>query len=404
MDRRQVNYRQSTPVRHISVPRGRVLRTVPTREQLLATQRPQVVAQATPTEVAKPDGRVTMDNIQPKAAPQPQATPVHHQPAHPALAHQHQAYYQAQAAAHAQRVAQAEYHRQLQQQHYQRALMAARQNPAQVPMVPTGHPMPQLGGAAALPVVPAKKPSALQPYKDSLKRGAHKVKNSKLASKFKKEDGKLRPSDIVRYAVVTFFVVMASYLAFDTWNTNQQIQNVFRGDEAAASQSASADVYNPPVNEGAAYPDYQVPADQPRIISIPKISLTARVKAVGLTSSNKIDVPTDQSFAGWYSSSVAPGAEGAAFLTGHYSAGAGGVFDNLKQIAEGDTMKIEMGDGSEHEFQVVRREQVSVSAVDMAKALAPIEEGTSGLNIMTCAGNFTASGYTERLVVYTKKI
>jgi LPXTG-site transpeptidase (sortase) family protein len=266
------------------------------------------------------------------------------------------------------------------------------------------------GGSAILPMKLPKKTSAIKPYTDSIKNGVKgsvkKIKDSKLgkklgkaANKIKPTD-KLRPSDIVRYAVVTFFVVMASYLAFDTWHTNQQIQSVFNGEPAAAVVTEGTATSN-----GPAFPDYQVPADQPRIIEIPKINLVARVKAVGLTAANKVDVPGDASFAGWYSDSAYLGQDGASFMTGHYNGtNAGGVFDNLHNVGEGDMISVEMGDGAKYDYQVVFVEDQPVGSVDMSRALQPHGDVEQGLNIMTCSGSFTSYGFSNRLTVYTKRV
>gem|GEM_PF-3557821 len=245
--------------------------------------------------------------------------------------------------------------------------------------------------------VPMKPAQYAKPVKQNKAKGVLK----KLGPK----DGKVRPTDIIRYAVVTFFVVMAGYLAYDTWQTNQQVQNVVRGDNASASYDSSADVANPPMANGEAYPDYKVAADQPRIIMIPSINITARMRSVGLTSGNKVDVPADASFAGWYSGAQKPGDEGASFVTGHYNGpNAGGVFDSLGQIAVGAEVKVEKGDGSILKYEVVRRDTVSAGRVDMAAALTVVDGEKEGLNIMTCAGAFTGSGFTDRLTIYTKRV
>lgn len=273
-------------------------------------------------------------------------------------------------------------------------------------VMPHQYPIASGGGAVALPATPKpKKPSSVKPYTDSVKRGLAKVKN-----KMNKPDMKYKPSDIMRYAVVTFFVIMASYLAFDTWNTNQKIQTVVSGDSASASasngqHSASADVENPPMASGVAYPDYKVASDAPRILTIPSLNLTARVSEVGLTNANKIDVPGDASFAGWYNGSSKVDTVGAAFMTGHYNGvDAGGIFDNLNKISNGATITVEMGDGRKLNYEVVNIENVPIAQVDMSRALSPTEGVMEGLNIMTCQGTWSASGFSHRLTVYARRV
>jgi sortase (surface protein transpeptidase) len=423
---------------------------------MLAAQKPLVVAQA-PVSAVKPakpkpavhksasPQRVTIDSFSPTAEPKatkatkpnPQKSPVSHQthqahqtyqtspqPVQPPLPHQpayHQPQYQptpaypvqsiqyhnhyyAQGAPLPQPVVQQPYPVPPPPSQYARAVATAGQQP-QLPM-PIAHQYPAVvgGGAVALPALSKpKKSSSVKPYTDSVKRGLAKAK-----SKINKPDMKYKPSDIMRYAVVTFFVIMASYLAFDTWNTNQKIQTVVSGDSASASNgqhSASADVENPPVASGVAYPDYKVADDQPRILYIPSINLTARVSEVGLTNANKIDVPGDASFAGWYNGSAKLNTIGASFLTGHYNGvDAGGIFDNLNKVEHGAAITVEMGDGQKLNYEVVNIENLPIAQVDMSKTLSPSEGVMEGLNIMTCQGSWSAAGFSHRLTVYSRRV
>jgi sortase (surface protein transpeptidase) len=339
---------------------------------------------------------------QPPAQHQPHYQPI---PAHPVQSIQyHNHYYAAGAPPPPPPVVQQPYPLPPAPSQYARAVVASQQQ-SQLPM-PIVHQYPAVvgGAAAALPSAPKlKKSSSVKPYTDSMKNGLAKVKH-----KMNKPDLKYKPTDIMRYAIVTFFVIMASYLAFDTWNTNQKIQTVVSGDSASATDgqhAASADVENPPVASGVVYPDYSVADDMPRILTIPSLNLTARVSEVGLTNANKIDVPNDASFAGWYNGSAKIDSVGAAFLTGHYNGvDAGGVFDNLNKIQNGAKITVEMGDGSKLNYEVVNIENTPIAQVDMSKALSPTEGVMEGLNIMTCQGSWSASGFSHRLTVYSRRV
>jgi sortase (surface protein transpeptidase) len=326
---------------------------------------PQPVAyQQYPTQGHRP-----VMNQAPPVAPQHQPQP-HPQQQH----HQHQ--------------------RPIQQQNYQRAVTVAASQQRQMPMPMTMRPgLPTPYGAVAVPMVRPKQPS----------KAAAKIK--KIVDKLKPVEGKIRPSDIIRYSVVTFFVIMASYLAFDTWQTNQQIQSVFSDGASAQAPSEEIKTSSSNNNSGSNFPDYKVADDLPRVISIPKINLTARVKSVGLTPSNKIDVPVDASYAGWYSGSSKLRDRGAAFMTGHYNGvNAGGVFDRLNEVAVNDKFTVEMGDGEKITYQVTKVENLPVASVDMAKALQPDKDARYGLNIMTCSGTMNGGGFSHRLIVYSKAV
>ena len=457
VDRRKQVSRNIAQSRRIVVPNSR--RPVASRsrgEVLLAAQKPQVVAQV-PAKDLKPKiepkmesrkkpaskKRVTIDSFSPKQkekrtskvtapkkvanrqtnqpqqmqpqtythqvaqAQQQQQTP-QYQPVqtHPVQSVQYHNHYYGQNTPMRQQPAPQQPYPVTQQQPsaYQRAVVAAQQQPQSPMSINRQYPVATAthSGAATLPAQKPKKQSAIQPYTGGAKKGL-----SKLKGKMGKSDMKYKPSDIMRYAIVTFFVIMASYLAFDTWNTNQKIQNTV-GDSASATDgqhSSSADVENPPMENGVAYPDYQVADDMPRIVSIPSVNLTARVSEVSLTAANKIDVPSDASFAGWYNGSAKFDNVGASFITGHYNgANSGGVFDNLNQVENGAQITVEMGDGSKLNYEIVSVENNPIEQVDMSKALSPAEGVTEGLNIMTCQGTWSSTGYSHRLTVYSKRI
>lgn len=392
MEKRQASLRYKTGARAIKVPARRI-DGVYERPVNSTAKKPQVVVKEKPSEIKK------------STTPQPNNTyqaPSIHRGSH--IVHRviHEYYQPAQAAnspslpvVHQQYMP-----RQVPVQQKKPVSYPSQRQPQQsaqmVQSKPNAAPMRMAPAPVATPV---KTQKAMPPARTNSKAKA-------LLKKVGPKEGKVRPSDIIRYSVVTFFVVMAGYLAYDTWQTNQQVQNAVRGDSASAQgYDSSADVSNPPMANGEAYPDYKVAADQPRIIMIPSVNITARMMSVGLTNSSKIDVPADSSFAGWYTGASIPGDKGASFVTGHYNGpNAGGVFDNLGNISVGAEIKIEMGDGSIKKYEVVRQETVPVGQVDMAKALSVVDGEDEGLNIMTCAGSFTGSGFADRLTVYTKRV
>ncbi|MDR2524093.1 MAG: class F sortase [Candidatus Nomurabacteria bacterium] len=235
--------------------------------------------------------------------------------------------------------------------------------------------------------------------KDKSKKYARKLKEEKLKN--------VKKTDVVRYAVVALFIALSGYLAYDTWVTNKQIQGVFQPEVSAAQQPAETAPQPTANHDGdGGYPDHHVEPDKPRIISIPKIGVKAMIIQVGVSSANKIESPTNyyDPTVGWYNGSSLPGTEGASFMTGHYNGGSGGIFDHLNQLAAGDKLAVERGDGAWFDYEVVGTQYLNVSEIDMASALSVYEGGKEGLNLMTCGGQFTASGYTHRTIVYTKRV
>jgi hypothetical protein len=56
---------------------------------------------------------------------------------------------------------------------------------------------------------------------------------------------KIKAADVVRYAVVAVFILVAGYLAYDTWVTNQALQGASAVGQNDSAYS-TADVSKPP--------------------------------------------------------------------------------------------------------------------------------------------------------------
>lgn len=151
--------------------------------------------------------------------------------------------------------------------------------------------------------------------------------------------------------------------------------------------------------------DYSVPADSPKYLAIPAISISkARVIRLGLLKDDQIAEPSNIYDTGWYEGSSKPGQLGAMFIYGHVSSWtANGLFYNLKKLKTGDKILVTRGDNQVLTYQVVTTKVYPYNDVDMAKVLAPIDSKLPGLNLMTCTGKIIkgTSEFNERLVVFT---
>jgi sortase (surface protein transpeptidase) len=167
---------------------------------------------------------------------------------------------------------------------------------------------------------------------------------------------------------------------------------------------------SPPTTEKpkpSAFDAYKVAPDLPRYLFIPKLSIKAMIKPMGVTADNRIEAPRSAYDVGWYNGSAKPGQAGAMFLDGHVSAGrTPGIFYDLKNLIIGDTFTLERGDGQTFTYRVVKAEAYDVDNVDMHAALAPINPAKPGLNLITCTGNVIkgTNNYDKRLVVFTEQL
>ena len=217
---------------------------------------------------------------------------------------------------------------------------------------------------------------------------------------------------ILRTILILTILAISGYLAWDTWMTNREAQEMFSNPTSSLSINsiAAIDPDNPDSLDttsvsNQAIVSHNVPADQPRYISIPSIGINgARVFSVGVNSNGNIDVPKNVNDTAWYDGSAKPGQNGAVFINGHtsFSRSYRGIFDDLVKIEIGDKITIERGDGKSFTYKVVAKETNPRADVNMNKALNVQDGAIQGLTLMTCTGSYDyrAGGASDRLIVY----
>lgn len=158
--------------------------------------------------------------------------------------------------------------------------------------------------------------------------------------------------------------------------------------------------------EPAVADDYEVPADMPRRIIIPKIAIDHLVQKVGLTQAGVIAVPTNINYAGWFNGSALPGEKGISIIDGHVSGVYNdGIFKSLHTLVAGDFITVEFGDKSKRIFKVVAvRSLPEVEATEyLYKSYESVE---AQLNLVTCGGSFDKASqtYRNRVIVTAERI
>lgn len=151
---------------------------------------------------------------------------------------------------------------------------------------------------------------------------------------------------------------------------------------------------------------YDVPADQPRSISLPSIGAEGYIQRVGLGKDNAVVAPTNVNFAGWYVAEGKPGDDGVSLIDGHVQGFTQpGIFKRLNELKPGDTFSIEFGDHSRREFQVatIRNYSVEEAGKRMLEQDPTIKQQ---LNLITCTGAYDKAkqGYDQRLLVVSRRI
>jgi len=205
------------------------------------------------------------------------------------------------------------------------------------------------------------------------------------------------------------FAIAAGYVGVDTWMTYNKSKT------AASQEKSSGDVQPDKAAEGkeeavpevSAVAKYEVAPNLPRLLTIDKLHISARVLPMGVNSDNSMQSPRNIFDTGWYNASAKPGDDGAMFINAHASGPTReGLFAYLDTLVVGDKIKVEKGEGAVLSYRVVHTEVVDLTTVDMKKVLQPYGDVKKGLNLMTCTGKWLAdkATYDQRVVVWTEQI
>ena len=124
----------------------------------------------------------------------------------------------------------------------------------------------------------------------------------------------------------------------------------------------------------------------PVSVRIAAIGLDAQVRSVGVDDDNEFDVPEAQ-LVGWYKHGAAPGQVGSAVLAAHVDyGGRQGAFFNLAELADGETLEVELSDGSTRRYRItdnVLYDKTSLPAEELFR-----KDGDEVLRLITCGGTF----------------
>lgn len=219
-------------------------------------------------------------------------------------------------------------------------------------------------------------------------------------------------ADLFRYsfAAVAAMAVLAltGYVSIDTWVTNSEVKQVVaeRQQEAASGVvlgegQDESDVHASTVD------NYQVAADLPRILTIDKLDVRARILPMSVNADGAMQAPVNIFDSGWYGASAKPGQAGATVIDAHASgATREGLFAYLDTLTVGDRLSIERGDGQKFTYEVTYTEVVPLETIDMQKLLNTHDGVSEGLNLITCTGKWLPDQktYDHRVTVYTKRV
>lgn len=147
---------------------------------------------------------------------------------------------------------------------------------------------------------------------------------------------------------------------------------------------------------------------RPARLAIAAIGVDAAVEDLGVTTGDRMAMPSSFTQVGWYKYGPVPGANGTAVMYGHLDNGLGlsGVFKKLATLAPGDKVVTTSADGAQHTFVVDRVESYPYQAVPSEALTGSLGDTEAHLNLITCTGKWVYDSsmgmtYDHRLVVYT---
>ncbi|WP_327381207.1 class F sortase [Streptomyces sp. NBC_01207] len=141
----------------------------------------------------------------------------------------------------------------------------------------------------------------------------------------------------------------------------------------------------------------------PQKISIPSLNLSSSLETLQQNPDGTMQTPKDPALAGWYEPGPTPGSTGPAVIAGHVTwNGASAVFEKLKTMKGGDTIKVTRQDGKTVTFTVDKVAEYPKAEFPTLEVYKNIDH--AGLRLVTCGGNFDPQKhyYDSNVVVYAR--
>lgn len=138
---------------------------------------------------------------------------------------------------------------------------------------------------------------------------------------------------------------------------------------------------------------------RPVAVRMAGIAVEAPVLPVGVDANNQFAVPAAD-MVGWYQHSSSPGAAGSTVLAAHVDyGGVPGAFFDLDKLLPGDTLELEMEDGSVQVYEVTGNNQYDKNELPFDEVFR--KDGKPVLQLITCGGSFdpVARSYEANVVV-----
>ncbi|MFD9354644.1 class F sortase [Streptomyces sp. NPDC060031] len=142
---------------------------------------------------------------------------------------------------------------------------------------------------------------------------------------------------------------------------------------------------------------------EPQKITIPSLGLSSSLETLRLNQDGTMQTPKDPALAGWYEPGPTPGSQGPAVIAGHVTwNGASAVFEKLKTLKAGDTIKVTRQDRKTVTFTVDRVAEYPKAEFPTLEVYKNLDH--AGLRLVTCGGDFDPKKhyYDSNVVVFAR--
>ncbi|AYV31757.1 MULTISPECIES: class F sortase [Streptomyces] len=142
---------------------------------------------------------------------------------------------------------------------------------------------------------------------------------------------------------------------------------------------------------------------EPQKISIPSLGLSSSLETLRQNTDGTMQTPKDPGLAGWYEPGPTPGSQGPAIIAGHVTwNGAAAVFQKLKTMKAGDTIKVTRQDNKTATFTVDRVAEYPKAEFPTLEVYKNLDY--AGLRLVTCGGDFDPKKhyYDSNVVVFAR--
>ncbi|MFF4445219.1 class F sortase [Streptomyces sp. NPDC001502] len=154
---------------------------------------------------------------------------------------------------------------------------------------------------------------------------------------------------------------------------------------------------------GAGQAEQALARSAPQKITIPSLNVTSSLETLQQNPDGTMQTPKDPALAGWYEPGPTPGSQGPAVIAGHVTwNGASAVFEKLKTMKGGDTIKVTRQDGKTVTFTVDRVSEYPKAEFPTLEVYKNIDH--AGLRLVTCGGTFDPKKhyYDSNVVVFAR--